>query len=128
MQREQFTPAEFAVKLGIDRSSISHFISGRNKPGREFIEKVLSAFPAINARWFILGEGEPYISGAATKPSLFETLPPDNNVTPVKTTIDAPTPPAPAQTDAIADKQNKKIEEIVVLNADGTFGRYVKKG
>ena len=47
---------------GIKPSSISHVLSGRNKPGFEFIQKVLHAIPELNARWFMTGEGEMYAS------------------------------------------------------------------
>jgi transcriptional regulator with XRE-family HTH domain len=124
MQREQLTPAEFAAKLGIDRTSISHFISGRNQPSRVFIEKMLSAFPTLNARWLILGEGEPY-SAATSPPTLFEAAESvDTPVTFVKTNVT--TTPATVPTPPVIQHE-KKIEEIVVFNSDGTFNKFVER-
>jgi transcriptional regulator with XRE-family HTH domain len=57
---EQLTPAKFADLIGVQRSSISHIISGRNKPSFDFIAKVLSKFPRVNSEWLILGKGEMY--------------------------------------------------------------------
>ena len=47
------TPAEFAEEIGVQRSSISHIVSGRNKPSLDFITKVKSAFPKLEWDWLI---------------------------------------------------------------------------
>lgn len=57
---EQLTPSKFADIIGVQRSSISHVISGRNKPSYDFLQKTLKAFPGLNASWLILGEGTMY--------------------------------------------------------------------
>jgi len=57
---EQLSPSKFADLIGVQRSSISHVISGRNKPSFDFLEKTLKAFPGLNAAWLILGEGTMY--------------------------------------------------------------------
>lgn len=49
---------EFAVILEVQRSNISHILNGRNKPSAAFIEKMLIAFPDLNARWLITGQGD----------------------------------------------------------------------
>lgn len=53
-----FTASEFADEIDVQRSSISHIISGRNKPSLEFIVKIKNRFPEINWNWIILGQGE----------------------------------------------------------------------
>ena len=57
---EGLSPSQFADKLGIQRSGVSHLLSGRNKPSFEFINKMLLAFPKINPDWLILGTGKAY--------------------------------------------------------------------
>jgi transcriptional regulator with XRE-family HTH domain len=57
---EQITPSKFADIIGVQRSSISHVISGRNKPSFDFLQKTLKAFPGLNAAWLMLGEGTMY--------------------------------------------------------------------
>ena len=42
-----------ADKIGVQRSSISHIISGRNKPSLDFVLKVLSAFPEVDLYWLL---------------------------------------------------------------------------
>ena len=56
---EGLSPARFAEIMGIQRSGVSHLLSGRNKPSFEFIEKFLAAFPDVNVEWLILGKGRP---------------------------------------------------------------------
>lgn len=57
---EGLTPSQFADKLGVQRSGVSHLLSGRNKPSFEFINKMLVAYPKINPDWLITGNGKAY--------------------------------------------------------------------
>ena len=57
---EQLSPSKFADLIGVQRSSISHVLSGRNKPSFDFLQKTLKAFPGLNASWLMLGEGTMY--------------------------------------------------------------------
>jgi transcriptional regulator with XRE-family HTH domain len=56
------TSGEFADKINVQRSSISHITTARNKPSLDFLERTLSVFPEINSEWLILGKGKPLIS------------------------------------------------------------------
>lgn len=51
----RLTAGAFADKIGVQRSNVSHVLSGRNKPSFEFLEKVLLAFPKVSALWLITG-------------------------------------------------------------------------
>jgi len=42
----------FADRLGIQRSGLSHILNGRNKPSIDLIEKLLLAFPEMDANYF----------------------------------------------------------------------------
>ncbi|HOG41933.1 MAG TPA: helix-turn-helix transcriptional regulator [Bacteroidales bacterium] len=63
---EDLTPSKLADILKIQRSGISHLLSGRNKPSFDFIQGILINFPHINPDWLILGKGKPYRSQTAT--------------------------------------------------------------
>lgn len=58
LQYSGFSSSEFADEIDVQRSSISHILSGRNKPSLEFIVKIKNRFPEINWDWIILGNGE----------------------------------------------------------------------
>lgn len=51
------TASEFADKIDVQRSSMSHLVSGRNKPSLDFIQKILNNFSDINPSWLIMGTG-----------------------------------------------------------------------
>lgn len=55
IQSHGLTAGEFADKIGVQRSNISHILNGRNKPGFEFLEKVVSNFPRVQAHWLLTG-------------------------------------------------------------------------
>src|SRR5688572_30899687 len=50
--------SSFAEKIGVQRSSISHILSGRNKPSLDFVLKVLSSFPEVELYWLLNGKGQ----------------------------------------------------------------------
>lgn len=60
MKSEGLTPSRFAEIMGVQPSSISHILGGRNKPSYDFIEKILLRFPKINPDWLLLGKGQMY--------------------------------------------------------------------
>ena len=55
IKANSLTSSEFADKIGVKRSNLSHVLSGRNKPGLEFLAKVIESFPNVNASWLLTG-------------------------------------------------------------------------
>jgi transcriptional regulator with XRE-family HTH domain len=49
--------AQFADKIGVQRSSISHILSGRNKPSYDFLQKITNTFTNVDANWLLNGVG-----------------------------------------------------------------------
>lgn len=60
LESEHISPAEFADKIGVQRSSMSHILNGRNQPSATFIQKMLHVYPLINSRWLLIGDGNMY--------------------------------------------------------------------
>jgi len=60
LDMEHLTPSKFADLIGVQRSSVSHILSGRNKPSFDFLQKTLKTFPGLKADWLMLGEGHMY--------------------------------------------------------------------
>jgi len=56
MEKEGLTPSQLADKLHIQRSGLSHILSGRNNPSLDFVKKVLTEFPQYGMEWFIFGD------------------------------------------------------------------------
>jgi transcriptional regulator with XRE-family HTH domain len=49
--------SSFADKIGVQRSSMSHLLSGRNKPSLDFVMKILDVFPEVDLYWILNGKG-----------------------------------------------------------------------
>lgn len=64
LESENISQSQFADNIGVARASISHIISGRNKPGYDFIERTASRYPSLNIEWLITGRGKMYLSDA----------------------------------------------------------------
>jgi len=99
--------AAFADKISVQRSSISHLLSGRNKPSLEFVLKVISAFPEVNLYWLLNGKG--------TFPSQ-----PEKQNSPLPTTQEAPKEISSPK--KITPK--KTIEKVIIFYTDGSFEAY----
>ena len=102
MDFHQLTASLFADKIGVQRSSISHILSGRNKPSLDFILKITSEFKDVDIHWLLHGNG--------SFPKKIE----------IKNSTSTPTSFASNPTD------EKKIQRIVVFYNDGTFEEYSK--
>ena len=57
MESEDLKPSSFADKIGVNRATISHILSGRNKPSIDFLQKLLNNYPELNVNWLITGIG-----------------------------------------------------------------------
>ena len=57
MEAKGVRSSVFADIIGVNRSTISHILSGRNKPSIDFLEKLLYVYPELNANWLITGVG-----------------------------------------------------------------------
>ncbi len=55
MKANNESPSSFADNIGIKRSNLSHVLSGRNKPSLDFLAKIISSYPNVNASWLITG-------------------------------------------------------------------------
>ena len=97
--------SSFADKIGVQRSSISHILSGRNKPSLEFVMKVLSSFPEVELYWLLNGKGN--------FPSLIK---PSKTVEP-KNTQDL-------SSFLASSDDNKDIDRIIIFFNDGSFKNY----
>ena len=58
MQKEEMTAAQFAEKIGLSPSSLSHILNGRNNPSLDVVMKIHKACSYVNLPWLIYGEGE----------------------------------------------------------------------
>jgi len=57
LKTKNISSSQLADEIGVQRSNISHILSGRNKPSLEFIKKILDRYKDINMEWLINGKG-----------------------------------------------------------------------
>lgn len=107
------TVSTFADKIGVQRSNISHLLSGRNKPSLDFIMKVVQTYPSINLYWLLYGKGS------------FPTLENESNSHDSTPTVKEKKLP----NQIVGTIEAKSIEpiRIVVFYADGTFESFDAK-
>jgi len=115
----ELSAAAFADKIGVQRSSISHILSGRNKPSLDFILKILQAFPTVQSNWLLLG-GEP----KTTEPTLF---PQEAPKTPLPTAINQDETPTPSPVTEAYTPTDAEVERVTVFYSDGTCSTYTNK-
>lgn len=105
MEHHHLTASLFADKIAVQRSSISHILSGRNKPSLDFVLKVTTAFTDVDIYWLLNGKG--------SFPKVSET--PSPSTLPIEeSSVEAPV------------SGTKKIQRVVVFYDDGTFEEYQK--
>ncbi|MDP5105337.1 MAG: helix-turn-helix transcriptional regulator [Polaribacter sp.] len=92
----------FADKIGVQRSSISHILSGRNKPSLDFVLKITSEFKEVDIHWLLEGKGVFPKTEQKESPTSTPTLFSSNS------------------------NDGKQIQRIVVFYVDGTFEEYQK--
>ena len=103
MNYYQLSAAAFADRIDVQRSSISHLLSGRNRPSLDFVLKVLEEFKTVELYWLLNGKG--------TFPKNKETLP-DIFSDDAKTTI------------PLSSVTSDKIDRIIIFYKNGTFKQY----
>ncbi|MDO6759406.1 helix-turn-helix transcriptional regulator [Tamlana sp. 2_MG-2023] len=109
--------SSFAEKIDVQRSSISHILSGRNKPSLDFVLKILSAFPEVNLYWLLNGKGEfPQSEEKLPKPENRKSQNPQTNFNFEEITVH--------KTHSLPT-EDKTIDRIVIFYSDGTFKNYM---
>ena len=103
LKANNLSASAFASKIGINRSNLSHVLSGRNKPSLDFLTKIITSYPNVNASWLITGETR------------------DGNFIPSEV---KPTSPTSAAEDNSVNTSSEGVEKIVVFYTNGTFKKY----
>lgn len=134
--------SSFADKIGVQRSSMSHLLSGRNKPSLDFVLKILEVFPEVDLYWILNGKGnfpksdENIISEKQTTDENIKAAPPISSDENYTTENLFPkinnTEKEKIQSGKIQEFKNtnlnpeiNEIEKIVFFYKNGTFKVYV---
>ena len=134
MEREGLTPSKFAESIGIQRSAMSHIISGRNNPSLDVLLKILERFTYFDSDWLLFGKGELIRELVLTEPILFtnmlENRPNVQVVAENRKEIGVETPvniqKQPVVEQVICqEKPSKNVSKIMIFYSDNTFDTFV---
>jgi len=108
MDHYGLTATALADSIEVQRSSISHLLSGRNKPSLDFVLKVLEEYPEVELYWLLNGKGSFPKAVKTDAPTLF---PKDSTN-------------FPSDYDSSENQSKGDIEKIIVFYKNGTFKNY----
>jgi len=122
LENEELTSSQFAKIIGYMPSSISHILSGRNKPGFDFLQEILKKFDNINSEWLILGSGEMYktidkVIDDKKEQTVREKIKASN--------VESESDHLPYVSDVKVRVDGKKIVNVLIFYSDKTFTEYI---
>lgn len=118
--------ATFADRIGVQRSSLSHLLSGRNKPSLDFVLKIIEEFPEVNLYWLLIGKGsfpDEHVSKLEnqTLPALYNTSGLDKEKSQIQGENFKNIEPTNF---SISNTSKQQIEKIVFFYKNGSFKVY----
>ncbi|MDD5149465.1 MAG: helix-turn-helix transcriptional regulator [Flavobacterium sp.] len=134
--------SSFADKIGVQRSSLSHLLSGRNKPSLDFILKIIEVFPDVDLYWILNGKGTFPKSQNKIGASISSSTPSFDNtiidtkidtqadlfsekIVETKNRVDENFRNTIPNTQMVAtQKNNSEIDRIVIFYKNGSFRTY----
>ena len=126
MVHHKITAAAFAEKIGVQRSLVSHVLSGRNKPSLDFLAKVEHAFPEVDFIWLLKGDNLP--SSPTPTPTMQSPLEIDDLQPPYKdgsqTQHNSSLPP---DSKTLQESKHTNPSTIVHYYPDGSFDVFHKR-
>jgi transcriptional regulator with XRE-family HTH domain len=142
MQENSLSPSQFADKIGVARSGLSHVLSGRNKASIDYVLKIIDAFPAIDSHWLLTGTGGQQNSSNAQSsevginPLQSSLLNVNKKISKQKTDAvrdlmaKEPTTHEESFSKIISTIKNvnneRELEKVILLYSDGSFSSFQK--
>ena len=123
LEEQQLSSSAFADTIGVQRSSISHVLSGRNKPSLEFILKIIRAFPSYSTDWLLFGKQTDTVK-AYQQPAENTA---ENQVEDLDFTSESYETPEKQTESPTVSKSESEIDKVILLLKDGSFTEYNSK-
>lgn len=139
-----YSPSHFADEIGIQRSSISHILSGRNRPSFDIIQKIIKRFPDLGFDWILEDEAPTPVFRPQSAPTPIrkpENFPTQNHLLDSndrQNRLYSNRPVRPEVSSTLSNEfidetgqlipeestQPKRVERILIFYTDGTFQEY----
>lgn len=136
MDRNDLNASSFAERIHVGRSSISHILSGRNKPSLDFVVNTVKEFPEVDLYWLLNGNGtypKTEIPQASNPTGSYSTsIPQDKKGDPglyESTKTKSQDLFSTAENEKIPFKikpvEGKNIQKVILLYNDGSFEYFI---
>ena len=147
MNHYSISASSFADAMGVGRSSISHILSGRNKPSLDFVMRIIEAYPEVSLQWLLYNEGTFPLSSNI---KISEASVPSSSTPPENAAAQEIEQDLFSNSDDVLENENEneneesitetketpllqktendeRIDKIVIFYKDGTFLSYTPK-
>ncbi|MPR36384.1 helix-turn-helix transcriptional regulator [Salmonirosea aquatica] len=130
---KSISPSHFADEIGVQRSSISHILAGRNRPSLDIVQKIIRRYPDLGMEWIL--EDEEYLDlpitstpyGSRAKAENSPSIPSKRNGLDLPIQKSPSIDPVQTNPEPLKDLpfEAKTVERILIFYSDGTFKQYV---
>ena len=115
--------ADFSNQISVNRSTISHLLSGRNKPSLDFLMKVLEKFPEVELYWILNGKGT-FPSQKNKNAPISKSEEKTSKTTTSLKSQEKLKKQIPIPSEITKNFSNDDIEQIIIFYKDGSFKSY----
>lgn len=128
MKSEKLSSSRLAEILEIQPSSISHILSGRNKPSYDFLVKILRRFPTLNPDWLLLDAEQMYRSNEELDRRINDTNTQSSQTTgsAEKMIVNSNSALNP-KNESSQNSTNRPVENIAAVTNIATDGRTIER-
>ena len=120
INRKQYTSSKLADILGVQRSSVSHILSGRNNPSLDFVVRMVTKIPGLKINWLLFGTGDMFEQASRQNDTPLNLFSDDSNTTEGHDKL-----AVPIITQAKANTiSSKRVAKILVFYTDSTFDEF----
>ncbi len=129
LSEKNLSPSHFADEIGVQRSSISHILAGRNRPSLDIVQKIVRRFPDLDLKWILDDQISTDTPSGLTDTESARITSSKAGYRSHQTALEwdetsiAGNDTVQPNLDAFPPK-HKNIERIVVFYSDGTFREY----
>ena len=118
------TATSFSEKVNVGKATISHLLSGRNKPSLDFVLKTVKAFPEVELYWLLNGKGSFPTENLPQKDKEIETDKYHDKQEDQLSLHDQLTDEPSKKESTVSNYPNKKLVRVILCYEDGSFENF----
>ncbi len=121
---KDMSPSRFADEIGVQRSSISHILSGRNKPSLEIVQKIVKRFPELGLDWIIDEDDQADDDEQPVDKPITKSVNTEVEITPLSESKSVTEKTVSALSEESNSVAKRRVEKILIFYSDKTFTEY----